>query len=891
MSHEILYTSAPQGLKPGSRGFCTVVRSEGISNNLAEHLESFSGYRHAFMAHDASRGQNPVNYAHFHTTLGGRRYHVLSRIADAGLDYTQRTNKLAHHVALEPSEVAAAPGGPAWTMASEGFFVGRWDGQLRTTAGGRRPPGTDRPAAICQRWEQLTGDAGWGGVLAESGWRKGSPMSVIFPVGTPTLELVIESLSLLPSGKRWEVTFSTYFIKAPAGVDCQWRFLLDGTPEAAALRRDVRAAIIDLTKPLGRASGAGLVDAARTGVVAARPAPRVAAAVTRPERPRTAGGMAAPRGNEPDEPAFRPPAPRPLDRGVGPPPAWNVPASSAKSRLLLLIAFGGGFLLMALGILVGAMLFGGCYEVPRVEMTAGEPEGTEREPESTAEPVEVDEVDEALPREDFSEEPVDEEPAPEATVESPDSAEPSAEEEVGETPPADPFADLRDRQYRLRLPPNKVTKGGGALAAEVLNKEIVQLARLDVLSSQDCDLQVVGSEFRTGDGREPTIDVFDEGATRRWQIVLRGTTTFRETKTPIATLRLEDGALQFNWETKNPAIRLNFCALEITAHGQTESGALEFPVETGPSLQLSPGVRELADLRAFGIRRDDDVEVDFQFHGIEGADFANVHTLNRQLPKATISVPVPALQDTVSEASAAVELTLREQSSADEASEETNADDLGMILRIDTRFRARAWRVEQSQNTQEVQFDAQNRWERTDRGRITLSMDQISAHQEAARKPLEQRQEELIRRGYLGRDWQNTDEQRRKEVVRFVQKENERDELQNDEPESEEAKESWTRQLAGIRNELDAWPEKQEMEDLKAEFRLHLTAHLALAQEYNLLDDWLAEIDTWSEGMRRLLQEVHHAGRLDYRVYLRIDDREVDLALSEGYRRTEEPES
>jgi len=214
-----------------------------------------------------------------------------------------------------------------------------------------------------------------------------------------------------------------------------------------------------------------------------------------------------------------------------------------------------------------------------------------------------------------------------------------------------------------------------------------------------------------------------------------------------------------------------------------------------------------------------------------------------------------------------------------------------MILRIDTRFRARAWRVEQSQNTQEVQFDAQNRWERTDRGRITLSMDQISAHQEAARKPLEQRQEELIRRGYLGRDWQNTDEQRRKEVVRFVQKENERDELQNDEPESEEAKESWTRQLAGIRNELDAWPEKQEMEDLKAEFRLHLTAHLALAQEYNLLDDWLAEIDTWSEGMRRLLQEVHHAGRLDYRVYLRIDDREVDLALSEGYRRTEEPES
>ena len=43
MSQEILYTSAKQGLKPGSRGFCTVVSTEGMDANLAERLESRSG--------------------------------------------------------------------------------------------------------------------------------------------------------------------------------------------------------------------------------------------------------------------------------------------------------------------------------------------------------------------------------------------------------------------------------------------------------------------------------------------------------------------------------------------------------------------------------------------------------------------------------------------------------------------------------------------------------------------------------------------------------------------------------------------------------------------------------------------------------------------------------
>ncbi|MFN8709125.1 MAG: hypothetical protein ACK50J_20770, partial [Planctomyces sp.] len=45
MVEEIIYTSSEKGLKQGSRGFCTVVSTSGMGLNLAERLESMSGYR------------------------------------------------------------------------------------------------------------------------------------------------------------------------------------------------------------------------------------------------------------------------------------------------------------------------------------------------------------------------------------------------------------------------------------------------------------------------------------------------------------------------------------------------------------------------------------------------------------------------------------------------------------------------------------------------------------------------------------------------------------------------------------------------------------------------------------------------------------------------------
>ena len=64
MNAELLYTSAPQGLKQGSRGFCTVLSTVGMPLNLATKLESLSGYRHLYPSGTPDASKNPVGFSH-----------------------------------------------------------------------------------------------------------------------------------------------------------------------------------------------------------------------------------------------------------------------------------------------------------------------------------------------------------------------------------------------------------------------------------------------------------------------------------------------------------------------------------------------------------------------------------------------------------------------------------------------------------------------------------------------------------------------------------------------------------------------------------------------------------------------------------------------------------
>src|SRR5436305_1704348 len=131
MSHEIYYTSAPDGMKQGRGGFCTVAASDGIPRVLGERLEGLSGYRHHFAAGTAG-GRNPVALAHWIVNLSGKGHHVLSRVCDSGFDYTQRTNAFAHHLALDDAELS--PAGPAWLIAQPGVLAAAWDGRVGSIA-------------------------------------------------------------------------------------------------------------------------------------------------------------------------------------------------------------------------------------------------------------------------------------------------------------------------------------------------------------------------------------------------------------------------------------------------------------------------------------------------------------------------------------------------------------------------------------------------------------------------------------------------------------------------------------------------------------------------------------------------------------------------------------
>jgi len=98
MPQQLIYTSAPRGVIAGRSGHCTVARSGAMRDALMLQLEKLSYYQHLSL----SGGQERPIYCCRILDLRGSRYHVLTRIQDAGLDFTGRTNFIAHHLVFAP---------------------------------------------------------------------------------------------------------------------------------------------------------------------------------------------------------------------------------------------------------------------------------------------------------------------------------------------------------------------------------------------------------------------------------------------------------------------------------------------------------------------------------------------------------------------------------------------------------------------------------------------------------------------------------------------------------------------------------------------------------------------------------------------------------------------
>ncbi|HUS33838.1 MAG TPA: hypothetical protein VM680_00665, partial [Verrucomicrobiae bacterium] len=152
MPRQLIYTSAPRGLTPGQSGYCTVARSRDLREALIPRIEKLSYYT-------PEGNSSAVICAHRILDLRGMHFHVLSRIVDAGLDFTKRRSFLAHHLIFEPDELPASAS-PAEIFLQWKGWVESWTGDPQWLEDNRPVPATatGRECEIAKADVWVTGD-------------------------------------------------------------------------------------------------------------------------------------------------------------------------------------------------------------------------------------------------------------------------------------------------------------------------------------------------------------------------------------------------------------------------------------------------------------------------------------------------------------------------------------------------------------------------------------------------------------------------------------------------------------------------------------------------------------------------------------------------------------
>ena len=120
MPRQLVYTSIPRGLTPGQSGYCTVARSRDLREALIPQLEKLSYYT-------PESNYSPIICAHRVLDLRGTKFHILTRIVDAGLDFTKRRSFLAHHLIFDPAEIQTAAA-PAEIFLNWQGWLHNWNG-------------------------------------------------------------------------------------------------------------------------------------------------------------------------------------------------------------------------------------------------------------------------------------------------------------------------------------------------------------------------------------------------------------------------------------------------------------------------------------------------------------------------------------------------------------------------------------------------------------------------------------------------------------------------------------------------------------------------------------------------------------------------------------------
>jgi len=355
MAREIVITSVPRGVKLGRTGFQVAMQTAGLRDDVATVLEKMAGYRHL----PAGSGANPVSYFHRLARTVAGPLNVVGRIVDSGVDFSNRSNKLAHMVVLEPTDLGMVAGSsPATLLTSvEGRLATSWPGGPEERQQGFSLAGI--PAAVpapCGTWQQVMGDAGWAGVIADRAIGN-QPTLLIGPDSSPAscsrmLALFREALAIVPPAKRWSVTFDTTSL-SPEGV--LWRGTYAGSPESQAAQPGLL--VIDLTNPQpipANMAVGDLVQMARTGQGPASAVPAGSTTLQSDQSGPAAEGSRAPipRSAMPVAAGGRPALPPPGSATGGPAVGGTFPPRLSRLVLWLTLGILLPLLLAGVGTLV-----------------------------------------------------------------------------------------------------------------------------------------------------------------------------------------------------------------------------------------------------------------------------------------------------------------------------------------------------------------------------------------------------------------------------------------------------------------------------------------------------------------------------------------------------------
>ena len=257
MPLQLIFTSARQGLVPGRSGFCTVARHRAMPERLAQLLEALG------TPHEANTG---ATFTFRVLEASGQRWYALSRFVARGLDYTQRDNRLAHHLVFTQEEAMVLPPPAALAYRWDGW-KDEWSGEPTWLEGEAKP-------LVLRSGPALTPAATWrqvAGTGAKAAWLVDAtgPAEVALLNGADletTLRLLAESAALL--GKSaWAATFTTS--SAVSGAE-GFRWSVGLAPGRTEIDLATAADQPAPTGDLARAAAMGVATTATAAAPAAR---------------------------------------------------------------------------------------------------------------------------------------------------------------------------------------------------------------------------------------------------------------------------------------------------------------------------------------------------------------------------------------------------------------------------------------------------------------------------------------------------------------------------------------------------------------------------------------------------------------------------------------------